>query len=77
MKREIERFLEQFPTDATSWAQATDEVRDLARLAREHLEEYDGVIVEPVDFRHAKTLSLIHIFSLPSTSFARRRTAAR
>ena len=55
MKREIEKFLEQFPTDATSWAQATDEVRDLARLAREHLEEYDGVIVEAVDFRHAKT----------------------
>lgn len=55
MKREIEKFLEQFPTDATSWAQATDEVRDLARFAREHLEEYDGVIVEPVDFRHAKT----------------------
>ena len=57
MKREIERFLEQFPTDATSWAQATDEVRDLARLAREHLEEYNGVIVEAVDFRHAKTPS--------------------
>lgn len=55
MKREIEKFLEQFPTDATSWAQATDEVRDLARLAREYLEEYDGVVVEPVDFRHAKT----------------------
>lgn len=55
MKREIEKFLEMFPTDATSWAQATDEVRDLARFAREYLEEYDGVIVESVDFRHAKT----------------------
>ena len=32
-------------------------MRDLARLAREHLEEYDGVIVEAVDFRHAKTPS--------------------
>lgn len=55
MKREIEKFLEQFPTDAANWAQATDEVRDLARFAREYLEEYEGVIVEPVDFRHAKT----------------------
>lgn len=55
MKREIERFLEQFPTDATSWAQATDEVRDMARTARELLEECEGVIVEPVDFRAVKT----------------------
>ena len=55
MRREIEQFLEQFPTDATSWAQATDEVRELARMAREHLEELEEVIVEPVDFRHAKT----------------------
>ncbi len=55
MKTKIEKFLEQFPTDATSWAQATDEVRDMARTSREYLEDYDGVIVEPVDFKHIST----------------------
>lgn len=53
-KAKIEKFLENFPKDATSWAVAGDEVRDLARTAREYLEEYDGVIVEPVDFVHIK-----------------------
>ncbi len=34
----IQQVLEQqFPTNATCWSQATDEVRDLARLARETL----------------------------------------
>ena len=46
----IEKFLEQFPTDATSWTQATDEVYDLARTSREFLDEYDDVKVEAVDF---------------------------
>ena len=43
MIQKIEKFLEQFPTDATSWRQATDEVRDLARASREMLDEYDDV----------------------------------
>ena len=55
MKEKIEKFLEQFPKDATSWARATDEVRDLARTSREYLENYEGVIVKPVDFMHIKT----------------------
>ena len=50
MFNKIEKFLEQFPTDATSWVQATDEVRDLARASREMLDEYDDVKVEAVDF---------------------------
>ena len=50
MFSKIEKFLEQFPTDATSWVQATDEVRDLARASREMLDEYDDVKVEAVDF---------------------------
>lgn len=55
MKEEIEKFLEQFPKNATSWAQATDDVRDLARESREHLENYEGVIVEPLNFRSFST----------------------
>ena len=55
MIQKIEKFLEQFPTDATSWRQATDEVRDLARVSREFLDEYDGIKVEAVDFTAIKT----------------------
>ena len=55
MRTKIEEFLERFPKNATCWSQATDEVRDMARTARELLEEYEGVIVEPVDFRAVKT----------------------
>ena len=50
MFNKIEKFLEQFPTDATSWTQATDEVYDLARTSREFLDEYDDVKVEAMDF---------------------------
>ena len=40
------------PADATSWAQATDEVRDLHRRAREQVQEQTGKMVEVlVDFR--------------------------
>lgn len=49
-------FLDKFPTDATSWSQATDEIRDLARIVREYYNEMvldvpneDGI--EPVNFR--------------------------
>lgn len=55
MIQKIEKFLEQFPTDATSWMQATDEVRDLARASREFLDEYDDIKVEAVDFTAIKT----------------------
>nr|DAZ61886.1 MAG TPA: hypothetical protein [Caudoviricetes sp.] len=55
MKTKIEKFLAHFSKDATSWAQATDEVRDLARTSREYLADYDGVIVEPMDFKHIST----------------------
>ena len=55
MYNKIEKFLEQFPTDATSWVQATDEVRDLARASREMLDEYDDIKVEVVDFTATRT----------------------
>ena len=50
MFNRLENFLEQFPTNATCWSQATDEVYDLARTSREFLDEYDDVKVEAVDF---------------------------
>ena len=50
MFNRLENFLEQFPTNATSWSQATDEEYDLARTSREFLDEYDDVKVEAVDF---------------------------
>ena len=46
MFNRLENFLDQFPTNATSWSQATDEVYDLARTSREFLDEYDDVKVE-------------------------------
>ena len=55
MYNKIEKFLEQFPTDATSWVQATDEVRDLSRTSREFLADYDDIYVEAVDFTSIKT----------------------
>ena len=55
MYNKIEKFLEQFPIDATSWVQATDEVRDLAPASREMLDEYDDIKVEAVDFTATKT----------------------
>ena len=57
MFSKIEKFLEQFPTDATSWVQATDEVRDLVRASREMLDEYDDIQVEAVDFTATRTPS--------------------
>ena len=48
-----------FPADATSWAQATDEVRELHRLAREQVQEQTGKMVEVlVDFRWMTTPSM-------------------
>lgn len=51
MRAKIEHFLERFPNETTKWSEATDEIRDLARTSRKYLEDYDGVIIEPLDFR--------------------------
>ena len=45
-----------FPTNATSWSQATDEVYDLARPSRGFLDEYDDAKVEAVDFATLTTM---------------------
>ena len=55
MFNRLENFLEQFPTNATSWSQATDEIRDLSRASREMLNEYDDIQVDAVDFTATRT----------------------
>ena len=54
MFNRLENFLEQFPTNATCWSQATDEVYDLARTSREMLDEYDDVQVDSIYFPDIK-----------------------
>jgi hypothetical protein len=51
MKYQLIEYLNQFPNDATSWAQATDEVRDLARTIKEFYNDEELDKVEPCDFR--------------------------
>lgn len=62
----IEKFLSQFPDNAQSWDKATDEVRDMARWAKEHINELDMNLTEheyeekgypALDFRIIKTPS--------------------
>ena len=47
--------MDKFPTNATSWREATDEVRDLAQASREMLDEYDDVQVDSIYFPFIKT----------------------
>lgn len=55
MRAKIEKFLECFPQDAASWEQASEEIREMAHVARKLLEVYDGITVEPVKFRAIET----------------------
>lgn len=49
--QKIKQFLSRFPDNAKSWSQATDEIRDMARKARELTN------TEPLDFNWLKTPS--------------------
>ncbi len=53
----LKKFLAQFPDDAKSWAKATDEVRDIARTAKEYYNELESKNIQPCDFRSMKTPS--------------------
>lgn len=65
MRTKIVKFLEQFPDNATCWSQATDEVRYLARSAKEYYNEVDlnlssdeveaGQGQQPLNFRAIQT----------------------
>lgn len=59
-----EKFLSNFPDNATSWAQATDEIRDMARTAKDYYNEItldvsseDPKGLKPLDFKKLKTPS--------------------
>ena len=45
------------PRNATSWADATDEVREVAKMIREVYEDVDGIKVEAMNYRSFKTPS--------------------
>ena len=54
---DIEKYLKQFKDDETSWRGATDEIMDIARWSREHLEEFDGIKQDAIAFNNLKTPS--------------------
>jgi len=56
-KAALVKFLSKFPDDAKSWKEATDEVRDIARTAKEYYNELENKDINPCDFRSMKTPS--------------------
>lgn len=52
---DVEKFLAKFSDTETSWKGATDEIMDIARWSREHLEELDGIKQDAVVFKNLKT----------------------
>jgi phytoene dehydrogenase-like protein len=60
----LKKFLAKFPDDAKSWDEATDEIRDMSRIAKEYyndmdldlLEDEDGAL-QPLNFRAFNTPS--------------------
>lgn len=47
----LEQFMDKYPDDANSWSEATDEMKDLARIARETYNETSSNTIEPLNFR--------------------------
>lgn len=62
--KKLQNYMAQFPSDATSWGQATDEMRDLAREVRM---TYNELIVDAVegDENYVEGLDFMS-FSTPS-----------
>jgi len=54
-KAGLVKFLGKFPDNTESWKYATDEVRDIARAAKEHYNEHERENIGPCDFRIIKT----------------------
>lgn len=52
---DVEKFLAKFHDNETSWKGATDEIMDIARWSREHLEEFDGIKQDAIAFKNLKT----------------------
>jgi hypothetical protein len=54
-KNNLLQYLELFPNDAKSWNQATDELRDIARMSRMTYLEVDEKDYPALDFKQLKT----------------------
>lgn len=52
---DVQKYLDKFRDDETSWRGATDELRDIARYSREFLSELDNVEIDALDFKSFKT----------------------
>lgn len=52
---DVQKYLDKFRDDETSWRGATDELRDIARYSREFLAEYDNIKIDALDFKSFKT----------------------
>lgn len=52
---DVQKYLDKFRDDETSWKGATDELRDIARYTREFLAELDNVEIDALDFKAFKT----------------------
>ena len=52
---DVEKYLSKFPDTATSWRNATDEIRDIARISKEFINELDNANVDALDFHSLKT----------------------
>jgi rubrerythrin len=57
LPHKIEKFLSKFPNKTTSWKHATDEIRDIARTAKEYHNEFSDEKIKPLNFRDFKTPS--------------------
>ena len=53
----LKDFLDEFPNDAKSWRYATDEIRDIARKAKEYINELQNADMEACNFKSFKTPS--------------------
>jgi hypothetical protein len=52
---DVQKYLDKFRDDETSWRGATDELRDIARYSREFLSELDNIEIDALDFKSFKT----------------------
>jgi hypothetical protein len=56
-ERTLKAFFKEFPNNTKKWMEATDEIRDIARTAKELYNEYEGHDYPALNFRAIKTPS--------------------
>lgn len=55
--KSLSDFFNKFPDDAKSWSQATDELREISKTAREYILELDYKEIKPLNFNSFSTPS--------------------